>query len=35
MIQAFEKLLVLMRSLWESKSLVDVNDDNGFLNFQK
>ena len=35
MIQAFEKLWILMCNIWESKSFFDVNDDNGFLNFQK
>ena len=35
MIQAFEKLWLLMRKVWESKSFFDVNEDNGFLNFQK
>ena len=35
MIQAFEQLWILMRNVWKSKSFFDVNDDNGFLNFQK
>ena len=35
MIQALEKLLILMGNVWESESFFDVNEDNGFLNFQK
>ena len=36
MIQAYEKLWILMCNVWESKSLFDVNEgNNGFLNFQK
>ena len=35
MIQAFEKLWILTRNVGESKSFFDVDEDNGFLNFQK